>query len=101
MADRDELLKIFDVVDDDKRSFALDALDEYLYFKDQIARLRQLPLIRYKENHPEIQEVTPAGKLIKDYSQVIDAKRGTILRILNRVDSSAADELLEKLSEFE
>lgn len=101
MADRDELLKIFDVVDDDKRSFAVDALDEYLYFKDQIAKLRRLPLIRYKENHPEIQEVTPAGKLIKDYSQVIDAKRGTILRILNRVDSSAADELLQKLSEFE
>jgi hypothetical protein len=39
--------------------------------------------------------------LIKEYSQVLDAKRGTLLRILYRVESSAADELLSKLAEFE
>ena len=41
------------------------------------------------------------AKLIKEYSQVMDAKRGTLLRILYRVENSAADELLAKLSEFE
>lgn len=99
--DRSELIKVFDVVDEDKRSFALDTLDEYLYFKEQVKRLKELPLIRCHPKRPEIQEVTPAGKLIKDYSQIIDAKRATLLRILYRVESSAADELLQKLSEFE
>ena len=99
--DKTELIKLFDSVDDDKRKFALDALDEYLYFQDQIVQLRKLPLIRVDSKRPEKQEITPAGKLIKDYSQIVDAKRATMLRILYRVESSAADELLSRLAEFE
>ena len=96
-----ELAKIFDVLDDDKKPFAYDALNEYLYFKNQIDKLRELPLIRVSEKNPQKQEVTPAGKLIKDYSNVLDAKRATLLRLLYKVESSAADELMQKLAEFE
>ena len=96
-----DLIKLFDVVDEDKRVFALDTLDEYLYFKAELDKLRKLPKIRVSEKNPEKQLITPAGKLIKDYSQVLDAKRGTLLRILYRVEASAADELREMLSEFE
>ena len=49
----------------------------------------------------EKQELTPAAKLIKEYSQAVDNKRKVLLMILYRVESSAADELLAKLSEFE
>jgi hypothetical protein len=99
--ERKDFEQFFDILDDDKKAFALDTLDEYLYFKGKIAELRKLPLIRVDKKNPDRQLVTPAGKLIKDYSQVIDAKRATLLRILYRVESSAADELLAKLSEFE
>lgn len=99
--ERDELIKFFDTVDEDKRGLALDTVDEYLYFKSELDKLRKLPLIRVDKNNPERQLVTPAGKLIKEYSQVLDAKRGTLLRILYRVNNSAADELLNKLAEFE
>ena len=98
---REEFEQFFDIVDDDKKAFALDTLDEYLYFKEQIEKLRALPLLRVDKNNPEKQLVTPAGKLIKEYSQVIDAKRATLLRILYRVESTAADELIAKLAEFE
>lgn len=98
----EDILKgYFENIDDDKRAFAFDTIDEYLFFKDKIAELKKLPLIRVDRNNPEKQIVTPAGKLIKEYSQVMDAKRGTLLRILYRVESSAADELLSKLAEFE
>ena len=50
---------------------------------------------------PEMQRLTPAAKLIKEYSQVLDAKRKTLLMILYRIENSAADELLAKLREFE
>lgn len=99
--ERKDFEQFFDILDDDKKAFALDTLDEYLYFKGKIAELRKLPLIRVDKKNPDRQLVTPAGKLIKDYSQIIDAKRATLLRILYRVESSAADELLAKLSEFE
>lgn len=98
---REDLIKYFDVVDEDKRALAVDAIDEYLYFKAEVDKLRKLPLIRVDKNNPARQQITPAGKLIKDYSNVLDAKRATLLRILYRVESSAADELLAKLSEFE
>ena len=97
----EELKKIFDVLDDDKKPFAYDTLDEYLYFKEKINELRKLPLIRVSKKNPEMQQVTPAGKLIKDYSTVLDAKRATLLRLLYKVESSAAEDLLNKLSEFE
>lgn len=96
-----DLIKLFDVVGEDKRVFVLDALDEYLYFQSQINELRKLPLIRVSEKNPAKQETTQAGKLIMDCSNKIDAKRNTILRELNRVGSTAADELREMLAEFE
>lgn len=98
---RDDLIKIFDVVDDDIRNFAIDTIDEYIFFQEQLNKLKKLPLIRLNPKRPEIQEITPAGKLIKDYSNIMDAKRATLLRILYKVESSAAEELLAKLSEFE
>ena len=99
--DRETLVGYFEAVDEDKRAFALDTIDEYLFFKNKIEELKHLPLIRISKTNPAKQQLTPAAKLIKEYSQVMDAKRGTLLRILYRVESSAADELLAKLSEFE
>lgn len=101
MATEAELRAIFDVVDDDKRHFALDTLEEYFFFKREYDRIHHLPLIRIDKNNPERQQITPAGKLIKDISNVLDAKRSTLLRILSKVESSAADELMKKLAEFE
>lgn len=101
MSDYNRLKGYFDIVDDDKKAFALDTLEEYCFFKEQIGKLKRLPLIRVDAINSEKQVVTPAGKLIKEYSQIMDAKRGTLLRILYRVENSAADELLAKLGEFE
>lgn len=101
MARADELKAFFKNVDDDKKQFAFDCIDEYCFFNDRIKELRQLPYIRIDRRNPERQELTPAAKLIKDYSQAVDNKRKTLLMILYRVENSAADELLAKLAEFE
>jgi hypothetical protein len=100
--DRKEQLRgYFSNVDEDKRSIAYDTIDEYLFFLDRIAELRKLPYIRVHPKDAARQELTPAAKLIREYSQAVDAKRKTLLTILYRVESSAADDLLAKLSEFE
>lgn len=101
MATKEELQAFFKNVDEDKRQFAFDTIDEYIFFEKKIEELKKYPLIEVSKKNPAMQRVTAAGKLIKDYSQVIDAKRGTLLRILNGVENSAADDLLAKLSEFE
>lgn len=102
MTDREKTLKaFFDNVDEDKRQFALDTVDEYLFFIDRIAELRELPFIRVDKKNPERQMLTPAAKLIREYSQAVDAKRKTLLMILYRVENTAADELLNVLKQFE
>lgn len=101
MDSREELRAFFEHVGDDKKHFAYDVIDEYLFFAAEYERIRKLPLIRIDKKNPERQQVTPAGKMIKDLSNVLDAKRTILLRILNSVESSAADELLSKLAEYE
>ena len=101
MANVEELRSFFEKVSDEKRQFAYDTIDEYVYFQNQIETLKELPQIEVSQRNPAKQRLTPAAKLIKEYSKVMDAKRGTLLRILNSMDNSAADELLAKLSEFE
>ena len=97
----DQLRSYFANVDEDKRSFAYDTIDEYLFFLDRIAELRELPFIRVSKKDAARQELTPAAKLVREYSQAVDAKRKQLLSILYRVETSAADELLQRLAEFE
>lgn len=101
MTTKEQLQAFFKNVDDDKKQFAFDTIDEYLFFVERIAELKKLPYIRVDKNNPERQQLTPAAKLIREYSQAVDSKRKTLLMILYRVETSAADELLAKLAEFE
>lgn len=101
MSKADELKEFFQNIDEDKRQFAFDTIDEYCFFLDRINELKKLPYIRVSKKSPEVQQLTPAAKLIKDYSQALDAKRATLLRMLYRVETSEADALLAKLAEFE
>jgi hypothetical protein len=98
---RAQLRSYFANVDEDKRALAYDTIEEYLLFLDRIEELRKLPFIKIHPNNPARQELTPAAKLLREYSQAVDAKRKTLLTILYRVESSAADDLLARLSEFE
>ena len=101
MDKREQLRSYFSKVDEDKRSIAYDTIDEYIFFCERIAELKKLPFIRVHPKDPARQELTPAAKLVREYSQAVDAKRKTLLMILYRVESSAADELLQRLAEFE
>lgn len=97
----DELKEVFANIDDDKKQLAYDTIDDYCFFMERIAELKKLPYIRIDQKNPQRQQLTPAAKLIKEYSQAVDNKRKTLLMILYRNETSAADELLQKLSEFE
>lgn len=101
MTSEETLKSYFELVEEDKRSLAYDCIEEYCFFREQIEKLKKLPLIRFDKKNPSRQEITPAGKLIKEYSQALENKRKVLLMILYRVENSAADELLQKLSEFE
>jgi len=101
MTTKEELRGYFQNIDQDKKQFAYDTIDEYIEYRDRLAEIRDLPDIERSKKNPSRVRITPAAKLRKEYSQVLDSKRATLLRILYKVENSAADDLLAKLAEFE
>lgn len=97
----DELKKLFENIDAGQKEIAYEIIDEMVMFRDRIKQLEKLPFIRVSKSNAEKQQLTPAAKLIKEYSQSVDNKRKTLLMILYRNTTSDADELLRKLAEFE
>lgn len=101
MATKEQLKAFFDNVDEDKKQFALDTIDEYCDLKERYNELGKYPDIEVSKSNPARQRRTESAKLRKEYSQQIDSKRKILLMILYRVENSAADELLAKLAEYE
>jgi hypothetical protein len=67
----------------------------------RLAQLRELPHIRIHPKDKSRQETTPAGKQYKETMQAYLNAVKVILTALQRTETSAADELIEKLSEFQ
>jgi hypothetical protein len=97
----EELKELFKDIDKGQREIAFEIIEEMVMFRDRIKQLEKLPYLRVNKNNPEKQQMTPAAKIIKEYSQAVDNKRKTLLMILYRNTTSDADELLKKLAEFE
>ena len=101
MYSKDEILKCFSQVPADQMTLIEEAVDEYLYFKSELNRLQKLPLIKTDKKNPERQMITPAGKQIPKISNIVDAKRAVLLRIISKNSASEYDELLEEFKKFE
>ena len=96
-----QLQEICSRLDDDKRAVISPLLIEVDFMERRLAELRSLPHIRIHPKDRARQEVTPAGKQYKETMQSYLTAIKTILAALYKTDTSAADELLERLKEFE
>lgn len=96
-----QLQEICSRLDDDKRAVISPLLIEVDFMEKRLAELRSLPHIRIHPKDRARQEVTPAGKQYKETMQSYLTAVKTILTALYKTDTSAADELLERLKEFE
>lgn len=96
-----QLQEICSRLDDDKRAVISPLLIEVDFMENRLAELRSLPHIRIHPKDKARQEVTPAGKQYKETMQSYLTAVKTILTALYKTDTSAADELLERLKEFE
>jgi hypothetical protein len=101
MSRKEELEKILDKLDEDKRSVLTPLLDDICFIENRLDELRKLPHIRVHPKFKSRQEITPAGKQYKEMLQTYNNSIKVIISALNKVETSAADELFEKLKEFE
>lgn len=97
----EQLQEIFSSIDDDKKKVIEPLIVDVVYMEERLVELKRLPHIRVDKNNPMRQETTPAFKQWKELQQQYLNSIKVLLTSLYRVESSAADELMKKLSEFE
>ena len=96
-----ELKAIFEKVDADKAAVVAPLLPQVVFIEERLEALRAVPHIRIHPKDPARQEITAAGKQYKELMQSYNNTIKVLLMVLYRTESNAADELLEKLKEFE
>lgn len=97
----EKLLEIAEKLDADKRTAVEPLLTDIVFMENRLTELRKLPHIRIHPKNPERQQVTAAGKQYKETMQSYLNALKVILTAINRQESDAAAELLDKLKEFE
>lgn len=97
----EELSEITGKLGEEQQAIVQPLLIDIAFMEDKLADLRKLPHIRVHPKNPARQEVTPAGKQYKETMQSYLNAVKVIMTALNRNDTSAADELLSKLEEFQ
>lgn len=98
---REQLDEIFKNVDESQKQLIDPLLDELVRLEVEIAELRKLPQLRVHPNNPSIQKLTPAARLLKmELQSYMNAVR-ILSGILNKIESTTQDELLEVLKQFE
>lgn len=75
--------------------------DEIVFLEHRMSELKKLPAIIYDPKNPAFQKATPAGKQYKECSQSYAGMIRTLANILKQSEPSAADDLIERLKEFE
>lgn len=101
MERKEALENIFKDVDENEKKLIDPLLEEVIYLEEQMKYLRTLPQIKVHPTNNAMQKKTEAAKLYKEYSQSYMNAIRILIGVLHKVDSSAQDELLKRLSEFE
>lgn len=101
MTRREELKKIFENVDEDKREVIMPLLDDVIFIEERLSELRKLPMLRVHPKNPARQEVTPAGKQYKEYMQSYLNALKVLQTTLYRAGESGESPLMKALRDFE
>ena len=97
---REILDDIFSGVEGNEKKLIDPLLDEIVFLENQMNDLKKLPFIKVNAKNSSLQKKTEAAKLYKDCSQSYMNAIRILCSILHKVDSSAEDELMKKLEEF-
>lgn len=100
MKRREILDDIFSGVEAKEKKLIDPLLDEIVFLENQMNELKKFPFIRINSKNSNLQRKTEAAKLYKECSQSYMNAIRILCSILHKVDSSAENELMKKLEEF-
>lgn len=87
MARKEELLKCFENIDESQKNIIIKLVDDMIFLENELESLRNLPMIKVHPKNPELQKVTVAGKLYKDYLQQYNNIVKTLCSILHKTET--------------
>lgn len=65
----EELHEIFKGIDESKRKIVSPLIDEAVFLETQMQELKKYPPIKFHPTNPNLQKVTAAGKMYREYLQ--------------------------------
>ena len=100
-ARRKQLDEIFADIDPNEKSLIDNLLNEVAYLEVRMTELKKYPFISVHPTNPALQRTTAAAKQYKECSQSYMNAIRILVSILHKIESTAQDELLKRLEEFE
>lgn len=100
MTRREELGSIFEVCEDAQKDLIAPLLDEVVFLEERMSELKKMPFIAVHPRNKNIMRTTAASRQYKECMQSYMNAVRILNGILTKVEPSAADELMEKLSAF-
>ena len=97
---KNEIYSLFEHIDEHERELIGPLLEQVLFLEQRMSELQKLPFLKINPKNPMMQKATPAAKVYKECMQSYMNAIRILLNTLRKVESSAADELLEHLKEF-
>lgn len=101
MSRKQELQNLFQDVAAEQKQLVDRLLDEVVFLENEMLELRKLPFIRTHPDDQSKQKPTTAARLYKECSQSYMNAIRILLSILNKTESTAQDELLKLLKNYE
>lgn len=95
----EKLKEIVSKVDEDKAAVIEPLLSDIIFMEERLATLRTMTHIRVSKKNPDVQQVTPAGKLYKETMQAYLNALKVIQTTLSRFAQEEADEFEKWLQE--
>lgn len=100
MERKQELNEIFKNIDTDQRRLIDPLIDEVVWLESELKTLKGLPQIRTHPDDPSRQKITEAAKLYKKRQESYMNAVRILLSVLNKVENSAQDQLIELLEKY-
>lgn len=88
-------------LDEDRKAFIIPLLSEIAFMEEKLKTLKAMPYIVAHPKNPNRVKTTDAAKQYKETMQIYLGAVKTVLTALYKIESSAADELMARLQEFE
>ena len=97
---KQELQRIIESVDEEKKLVVDRLIDEMIFLEDQMTELKKHPFLSVHPFNPAASKQTAAAIQYKRWHESYANDVRILISLLKTVDSTAEDELLKRLEEF-